>query len=220
MVKQYLIPCLITFFFAYKGYSYETPSQGNVALGKLNSLGEDLEFFATTAALMQLEKKYIESVPESFAEKFKQEISEKSLFLSALEKTLTTDSKHGQTESTSFMTSLSNTGLYTPPTDRAWKSFQESFKSVLTAGCVRDAPFSNKFLCSRASADDGRESADTFVIKSKIIESANEKNWPKALSESRKKIEINPGYRLVHKILQRIYSFKHQGSGKVAIGGM
>ena len=167
--------------------------------------------------LLKKELLLLDSIKNEGTESYKIEIDEKRKALSFLQNTL--KRKFG------LIQNKEGSKIYNPfPSkfDQAWFSIIEDLKKLDKSKCDSN----NKLICNLLSDTslDGYKTYFMTKTSHNKIDILNQhvinNHWTEALRLAHSLATDKKKHRLTYEIIQRIYSFKHQGSGKVGIKGI
>lgn len=187
-----------------------------------------------TRNLLKTEYDSLTNLPEDFKNTYIEEIQQKSTLLKDIQ--IVIDTKAGRTKTVLMIPESLSKNPFHQKFDNDWKAFVKKL-SILSVQKCGDLPSTicdlsimpqisapnkqpgpNKVAEEKPATPTTQKhlNGDRFLLLSHL---ANE-NWSEALRTATALNEQDPFYRLVYDSIQRVYSFKHRGAGKVAIKGL
>lgn len=170
--------------------------------------------------LLQKELKELRALPKDFKEQYQTEISQKNRSFALLTSILKIRS--GMITAEGQIPDKYKINPYSSEFDTIWSDIVQKIESLPKLDCntSKDTHCSVMNTAGELEKMKAMENIKNPDIYLTINRDVLSNNWKNALRNTYNQMEANPDLKLAYDIIQRLYSFKHQGAGKVAIKGM
>jgi hypothetical protein len=170
--------------------------------------------------LLQKELKELRSLPDEFKSAYEEEITQKNRSFALLSTILKI--RAGIIKAEGPIPTKFKVNPYSKDYEQTWNTLIIKVEALPKIDCNTIKSKFCAFLV--AKSENERIAIFNETLNKDIFTAINKNiltnNWKASLKITYENMDHNPSLKLVYDVIQRLYSFKHQGAGNVAIKGM